>query len=229
MRLGDYMRKNICEPLGMKLTTFQPSQHLAVHNALIGMTLKTPAGELIPTDPVWKPDLKVDTGGAGMYNTPNEYIKILIALLKNDGVLLSPEAVDIMFQPHLEDDKYLSEMVKQLFGMLFTNGVTECQKWNFGLGGILAMEDGPGIVHKGVMSWGGHPNLIWWIDPTGGHCGLYASQLIPPRMQSRLNWPGHLGRHCGMKNSTIWLLDLCHWVAITSRSKTNLPSINVCY
>jgi hypothetical protein len=29
------------------------------------------------------------------------------------------------------------------------------------------------------MTWGGIPNLTWWIDPSVGICGLYASQILP--------------------------------------------------
>jgi CubicO group peptidase (beta-lactamase class C family) len=145
------------------------------------MTLKTPTGELVPTDPVWKQNLKDDLGGGGLYSTPSDYVKLLIALLKKDETLLQPETVAMMFQPQLADDKYINDVVNASpMGPMFTNGLTECKKWNFGLGGILNLEDVLGVANKGAMAWGGLPNLFWWIDPTGGHCGLYASQLMPP-------------------------------------------------
>ena len=51
---------------------------------------------------------------------------------------------------------------------------------DWGLGGMLIEGDFPGWRSKGTMSWGGMPNLIWFIDPKVGICGLYASQILPP-------------------------------------------------
>jgi hypothetical protein len=32
----------------------------------------------------------------------------------------------------------------------------------------------------GSLSWGGYPNLMWWIDRSGGLAGIYGSQVCPP-------------------------------------------------
>ncbi|KAI9737287.1 MAG: hypothetical protein M1818_005820 [Claussenomyces sp. TS43310] len=181
--LGDYMKTHIWEPLGLKMTTFQPSQHQAVLDALCSMTLKTPTGELISTSEFTNHNSQDAQGGGALYSTPSEYIKILVALLKNDGTLLKPETVNIIFESQIPDDKYLIELATESpSALLYTNGISksQCKRWNYGLGGILNKEAVAGVANEGAMSWGGLPNLYWWIDPKGGHCGLYASQLVPP-------------------------------------------------
>lgn len=40
-------------------------------------------------------------GGGGMWASPTEYLKLLQAILKNAGTLLTKETVEDMFKPHL--------------------------------------------------------------------------------------------------------------------------------
>jgi hypothetical protein len=51
---------------------------------------------------------------------------------------------------------------------------------DWGLGGLLMVSDTPNNKQAGTMIWGGMPNLIWWVDPKVGICGLYAGQVLPP-------------------------------------------------
>lgn len=202
------MNAHIWAPLDIKVASFRPKEHELVRSRLCSMTAKTPSGELVPSPPVRKMDNLDDLGGGGLYTSPNEYIKLLTSLLKNDGTLLRPETVMKMFEPQLPDDKYIRGVISDpANGPMFKAGV-ESVKWNFGLGGIINMEDVDGICKKGTMTWGGLPNLFWvspssvatskyafywrpnanalmrdlsqWIDPAAGTCGMYASQLVPP-------------------------------------------------
>ncbi|KIX92079.1 uncharacterized protein Z520_12233 [Fonsecaea multimorphosa CBS 102226] len=180
MTLGQYMKKNIWDPLGMASTSFRLGQNERVRSRLCATTTRTPEGDLVPADPYPNPNPKDDLGGGGLYSSAEDYIKVLISLLKNDGTLLKPETVNMMFTPQLSDEASLVATVTEPgAGPMFRGGV-DSPAWNFGLGGILNMKDVDGICKKGTMSWGGLPNLFWWIDPTAGNCGMYASQIIPP-------------------------------------------------
>jgi len=102
--------------------------------------------------------------------------------LKNDGTLLKKETVDMMFQPQLtpESKEGMAKVlavpeVNQMMGAA-PEGTTR----NWGLGGLLYESSIEGWRTKGTLSWGGMPNLTWWIDPKVGICGLYASQILPP-------------------------------------------------
>lgn len=58
-------------------------------------------------------------------------------------------------------------------------GLARGTKRDWGLGGLLVMQDLEGWRSKGTMTGGGMPNLTW-IDREAGICGLYASQILPP-------------------------------------------------
>ncbi|KIW55396.1 hypothetical protein PV05_07679 [Exophiala xenobiotica] len=180
IRLGDYMKQYIWGPLGMTSTGFRLDQNESIRNHLCATTARTPTGELVASAPYNFQNPVDDLGGGGLHSCPADYIKVLISLLKNDGTLLRPETVKMMFEPQLADPKHLMVMTQDPKGGAMFRGGVDCNTWNFGLGGILTLDDVEGVCKKGTMSWGGLPNLFWWIDPTGGNCGVYASQILPP-------------------------------------------------
>jgi CubicO group peptidase (beta-lactamase class C family) len=161
VRLGEYMKQHIWEPLGMSSTGFRPEENEHIRSHLCATTARTPSGELVPSPSYSSPNPHDDLGGGGLYSSSRDYLKVLIALLKNDGQILKPETVKQMFQPQLEDEKHLLvHVLDPNTGAMFRGGV-ESKAWNFGLGGILNMEDVEGICRKGTLTWGGLPNLFW--------------------------------------------------------------------
>ena len=160
-RLGDYMRKHIWDPLGMSSTGFRITENELIRSRLCATTARSPTGDLIPAKPYPSPNPKDDLGGGGLYSSVADYVKVLVSLLKNDGTLLKPETVRTMFSPQLPDDKHLLATVAPPLGPPMFRAGVESSAWNFGLGGILNMEDVEGICRKGTMTWGGLPNLFW--------------------------------------------------------------------
>ncbi|OAX80599.1 hypothetical protein ACJ72_05062 [Emergomyces africanus] len=179
--LGDYMKENIWKPLGMEHTTFRLPENQAVREKMIGTVTRDSNGRLIPCPCPWPQTTPIDDcAGAGTFSCPSDFIKILISLLKNDGKLLKPATVDEMFKPNLPDNKYLMGLLnipQARFG--FTAGSDAGKQWNWGLGGLLAMEDIPGHWSEGTLAWGGLPNIKWWIDRKRGTCAISAMQLVP--------------------------------------------------
>lgn len=97
-----------------------------------------------------------------MFSSASDYVKVLVSLLKNDGKLLKPESVKQMFEPQLPDAKYIHEVLADPeVNRGMTLGSEMGKQWNWGLGGILAMEDTPGRRSKGTLTWSGMPNLAW--------------------------------------------------------------------
>ncbi|KIW37031.1 uncharacterized protein PV06_10664 [Exophiala oligosperma] len=180
VRLGEYLKRHIWEPLGMTSTGFRIAENDRIRNNLCPTTKRELTGELAPSAPYNHQNPVDDLGGGGLYSSAADYIKLLISLLKNDGTLLKPETTKMMFEPQLADPRHLLVHTQNpKTGGMFRNGV-DSESWNFGLGGILTTAEVPGVCKKGTMSWGGLPNLFWWIDPVAGNCGIYASQLLPP-------------------------------------------------
>jgi CubicO group peptidase (beta-lactamase class C family) len=160
-RLGDYFEKHIFEPLGMKSTGFRLAESGIIRDKLCSTTARTPAGDLVAATPYPNPDPKDDTGGGGLYSSGPDYLKVLVSLLRNDGVLLKPETVHEMFTPQLQDPKHLIHTATEGLGAAMYRGGVDNKAWNFGLGGILNTEDVEGLCKKDTMAWGGLPNLFW--------------------------------------------------------------------
>jgi CubicO group peptidase (beta-lactamase class C family) len=194
--LEEYFRKHIFSVLGMNDTSFYPKTIDNLSERLMQMTSRpSPDGPLIhgsdpgsalshmPLDP------KDEFGGAGLFGTAADFLKLLKSIQRDDGQLLKSETIDLMFQPSISTsstaalrdtlsiDAYATIMApgEPLVG---TPGGGE---WSHGLGGLLGLtekEDGSGLKAP-WMQWGGAPNLKWWIDRKGGSCGIFATQLLP--------------------------------------------------
>ena len=151
-RLSDYCREHIWSPLGMRSTTFRPLEDKNISKNLVTLTNKDATGELTTVPAMRNMSPKDDLGGGGIYSSPNDYIKLLATLLKNNGTLLKPETVDLMFSPQLQDDRYLNENTQGPTGTLFQSGANT-HGHNWGLGGLLNMMDVEGLCYEGTMTW----------------------------------------------------------------------------
>ncbi|KAL3255981.1 hypothetical protein ABHI18_007884 [Aspergillus niger] len=160
VQLGEYMKQHIFDPLGMTLTGFRLAENEHIRDRLCETAQRTPAGKLSMTNPYNALSPADDLGGGGLYSSVADYMKVLISLLKNDGLLLRPDMVMIMFEPQLPDPRpLLAKTQDSKSGAMLRSGI-DCDAWNFGLGGILTTADVEGICRKGTMSWGGLPNLV---------------------------------------------------------------------
>lgn len=183
LTLDDYMRRNIWTPLGMNDTSFHPRDLLHLRERIPGMTIRDEDGKLGPADGDTQTrsfSVVRDAGGGGSASTANDYIKLLISILRNDESILKKPTVDYMFQPQLKDPSHLRKMHANPEAFGLAGNIPPGLKVDFGLGGILNQEMLPTGRSAGGMQWGGYPNLFWWINRTDGICGCYFSQLIPP-------------------------------------------------
>lgn len=165
IKLGEYMRKHIWDPLGMKSTTFHLEEKPDVEARLPDMSARTPTGDLafIPGHVMSHP-ARDDLGGAGSYSSAPDYIKVLASLLRNDGKLLQKQTVDEMFKPQLSPqakETFQKVLTVSEQNDLLTGGMKIGTSVNWGLGGFLVEEDTEGGRRKGSLAWAGLPNLYW--------------------------------------------------------------------
>jgi CubicO group peptidase (beta-lactamase class C family) len=191
--LEEYMNKNIWAPLGVTSMCFFPKQNPAVMRKLVDMsdreggitifgTTCNPEGKMAYTDnTIWNMDTEGCAGGSGGYGAPLDYHKLLHSILTDDEKILKKSTVEEMFKPQLNNagrvaftGKLKIPEINQMYG-----GMPPGTKIDYGIGGQLIMEDLDGRK-KGTMSWGGYPNLIWFIDRVGGMSGIMGSQINPP-------------------------------------------------
>ncbi|KAI1095406.1 beta-lactamase family protein [Rostrohypoxylon terebratum] len=187
LSLEDYMRANIWDPLGAKYLSFFPESNPEMKARMIGMSSKDESGKLVPIPDFMKMfgNKKDIYGGGAGFGSAESYLKILQSLCANDGKVLKKETVDEMFRPQLspEAKKVLNALVggndfwRRIAGNSFD---MDHQVLDYGLGGEIGTKDEVGRRKAGTMTWGGMPNLIWWIDREAGLCGALFTNLMPP-------------------------------------------------
>ncbi|KAI1106770.1 beta-lactamase family protein [Jackrogersella minutella] len=188
LKLEEYMRQNIWVPLNMKHISFAPASIPEIKSRKIGMSLKVEDGKLIPTTDGLLHQYGSQTddvyGGAAGWGSAESYLKLLQTLCANDGRVLKKETVDEMFRPQLSavSKEALNGLLQSndLFRRVAGNSFDmDHQVLDYGLGGEIGTRDEVGRRKAGKLSWGGLPNLIWWIDRESGLCGALFTNLVP--------------------------------------------------
>jgi CubicO group peptidase (beta-lactamase class C family) len=191
--LEAYMRLNIFDVLGMDDTTFHPNDRGNLIKRLMPMTHRVASGELVdgigenpgllvPLDPT------DDFGGAGLFGTAPDYLKLLKSLLHNDGRILKPPSVDALFTPCLTKEQLAMLQFMQSIPEVAAittpgepaHGQPGAGDWTHSVGGMIGLHASDDGLKPGWLRWGGAPNLTWWVDRNGGTCGIFATQLYPP-------------------------------------------------
>lgn len=171
-------------PLSIKNITFWPDNNVELKDRVPGLTVRAPEGKLVPfTQPFINTGSKDCFGGSGAYATMQDFLKVQHSILANDAKLLKSATVEMMFQPQLSPESKhalndwlsYSPMAHMMIGEFKPE--IEC---NWGLGGILFMQDDMGKRKQGTLSWGGIANSFWVIDPAAGLALTFGTQVLPP-------------------------------------------------
>jgi CubicO group peptidase (beta-lactamase class C family) len=190
--LETYMRRNIFDVLGMRDTSFHVS-HNNMHERLMPVATRSSPSEPLAdsdgSDSIMKQpvDAKDEYGGAGLFGTAEDYIKLLKSILRDDGKLLTSQSVQIMFTPSLSTSTQASLhnnlSIPNLARILIPGepviGTEGAGTWNHSLGGLIGLHESDAGFEPGWLQWVGGPNLKWWIDRGSGTCGIFATQLLP--------------------------------------------------
>ncbi|KZP27299.1 beta-lactamase/transpeptidase-like protein [Athelia psychrophila] len=181
--LEAYMQQHIWDPLGIQDITFHLEKKPRVKENLVEMTARVAeSGFLIPAENEYIPEkIKIEQGGAGLWGSAPEYLKVLASILRDDGKLVNSATITEMFKPQLgpASQEAWMKMLRAMDSTLTVNAASSTE-FSWGLGGQYNLDDMPeGRRKKGSLAGGGLPNLFWWIDPAAGVAGLYASQVIP--------------------------------------------------
>ena len=180
-KLGAYLKANLFEPLGMSDTAFKISDAMRRRQAKIHQRGDddgfTPLHDLeIPQAP------EFEMGGGGLYGTMQDYAKFVRMMLNQgraDGQqVLEPETVAQMSTNQMGDCRVC--MLKSALPPLsndaeFFPGMPK----TWGLSFMINTERAPTGRSPGSLAWGGLANSYFWIDPTVGVGGVYATQVLP--------------------------------------------------
>ena len=180
-KLGAYLKANVFEPLGMQDTAFKMTDDMRRRQAKIHQRGEddslTPLLELeIPQEP------EFEMGGGGLYGTMQDYLKFVRMILNQgraDGQqVLKPETVAKMSANQMGDCRVC--MLKSALPPLsndaeFFPGMPK----TWGLSFMINTERAPTGRSPGSLAWAGLANSYFWIDPTAGIGGVYATQVLP--------------------------------------------------
>ncbi len=186
MSFGEFLKKRLFTPLGMKDTGFIVPKDKLDRFAQIYSPEGTSEGSDLflrrntSTKLVRSPE-RIDEGymegatfeggGGGMVSTARDYLRFSQMMLNGgelDGVrILSPKTVELMTTNHLGD-------LPMGFGR---TGV------GFGLGFAVTLNQGDigELGSTGEYNWGGAAGTKFWIDPQENLIGLFMVQSIPHR------------------------------------------------
>ncbi|KFG84866.1 hypothetical protein MANI_022371 [Metarhizium anisopliae] len=196
-KLNEYIQENICKPLGLEQLTMFPTEQMKKH--LVYMHQRGTDGKLSRRDHLQRRNLTATTaeqqkaifnsGGAGMFAKPQEYCRVLAALL-NDGTcprtgakILEKSTVDEMFTNQIPQFPQFGrqglpaskpELVNPVPDIYPTPG-NPPQGWGL----TFMLNGGPTGRSDTTGWWAGIANVFFWADRENGIGGMVCSQILP--------------------------------------------------
>ena len=177
--LGQYLKANILDPLGMHSTAFYINDDM--RKRLATTHLRGPDGKLavFPFEIPQAPEFEM--GGGGLYGTAGDYLKFLRMVL-NYGQLageriLTPEGTAALGMNHMGDCRVynLKAAIPLTNDAEFFPGIEKSWSLAFQINHEAAPTGRP----AGGMMWAGLANSYFWVDQTNGLAGVYISQIFP--------------------------------------------------
>ncbi|CAN7553932.1 serine hydrolase [Pseudorhodoferax sp. LjRoot39] len=178
--LGEFMRRNLWEPLGMHDTDFRIAP--SMRERLAGVHLRGADGQFAPFPFELTQEPEFQMGGGGLYSTVGDYtrfMRMVLNLGQLDGErVLKPETV----QHHLMLNQSGNCHVRLLKAAIpltadaeFFPGVRK--RWSL----AFQINEAPTFTGRpaGSLSWAGLANSFYWIDPQTGIAGVLATQTFP--------------------------------------------------
>jgi CubicO group peptidase (beta-lactamase class C family) len=155
-----FLRQRIFEPLGMKDTSFYPTDDRK--SRVVTLYLRGPKGLERNDGPPTLGSRTLLSGGAGLWSTAEDYLQFAQMLLNGGELggkrLLSPRTVDLMASNHTKDLFSKYEGNPSFFGP---------KGMGFGLGVEVVLDPIEGGQRRSVGSfgWYGAYGTHFWVDP----------------------------------------------------------------
>lgn len=180
LTLGEFMRQNLWEPLGMTSTGFHITPDM--RQRLAGVHLRGEDGAFAPFPFEITQEPEFHMGGGALYSTIGDYarfMRMVLNLGQLDGErVLKPETV----VSHLMLNQIGNARVSLLKAAIPLTADAEFfpglrKRWSLAF--QTNEEQAPTGRPAGSLSWAGLANSFFWIDPHTGIAGLLATQTFP--------------------------------------------------
>jgi CubicO group peptidase (beta-lactamase class C family) len=181
MRLSQYIKQNITDPLGMASTAFKITPEMRARLAKVhqrgedGAKLTVTAFE-VPQEP------EFEAGGGGLYSTANDYQRFMRMILNggrgNGNQILKPETVALMSRNAMGSLRVRMLPTQNLVltrDAEFFPGIPK----TWGLSFMINEETAPTGRSAGSLAWAGLANTYFWIDPKKNIAALIMMQVLP--------------------------------------------------
>ena len=179
-KLGQYMKNNIFDPLGMDSTAFKISPDMRKRLAKVHQHRVDGSYQPLDVEVPQEPEFEI--GGGGLYSSAEDYAKFVRVFLNggagNGHRILEPQTVDLMSRNamgEIEVTKLRSEIPDLSNDAEFFPGVPK----TWGLSFMINQELAPTGRSAGSLAWGGLANTYYWIDRSKGVAGVYVTQVLP--------------------------------------------------
>ena len=207
-RLGQYLKDNIFDPLGMNDTAFKIGE--AQRQRLAKIHARTPDG-LVATDTEIPQEPEFEMGGGGLYGTVGDYPKFAQVFLHDgtfNGVqILKPETVKLMGQNAAGEVRVRPLKTAQ---PPISNDVDFIDGMQWGLSFLINPEPLPSGRSAGSLAWAGPGELliIGSIPRKASRASMRRrscrSSTRSPRRPSRRSRRRCIGRFSRSERTSIW-------------------------
>ena len=176
MKLEEYFKKNIFEPLNMEDTSFSCPQEKV--DRLASLYEHVPNGEPRLLEIPFL-NTKMASGGGGLFSTMADYHNFCSMLLNqgefNGKRLIGRKTLELMTVNHLPNNQDLTEMSESAFSETPYAGV------GFGLGFSVMLDPAKSQTTSdiGEYGWGGAASTVFMINPKEDMFIIFLTQLLP--------------------------------------------------
>jgi len=181
MKLGDYFKANIFDPLGMPDSGFiidrSKADRLADNYAY--RPGKEPRLIEAAKESRLFDEANFHSGGGGLVSTIADYHRFCTMLLNKgelDGArIVAPKTLDLMTANHLPGGADLTDMSQSMFSEANNAGT------GFGLGFATVIDPAKTLMpaSKGEFYWGGAYSTAFFVDPVERITMVFMTQLYP--------------------------------------------------
>ncbi|RMA82085.1 serine hydrolase domain-containing protein [Umboniibacter marinipuniceus] len=178
--LGEFMQREIFQPLGMSHTGFQYTGPTGRMTSCYQYTDEDPLKLFDHYDnSLFSQTPRAHSGGGGLVSTSADYLKFMRMLLNNGRhesfQIIAPKTLEYMRLNHLPNGASIADMSIGSFSEVRYQGT------GYGLGfSSLFDVTASGVVgSEGEYGWGGMASTNFWIDPEEQFGVLLLTQLIP--------------------------------------------------
>lgn len=180
MRLGDYMRTHIFEPLGLTDSGFD----IPDADRLAALYSRTTTGGIEPSpfSPGSGPEREFDAGGSGLFSTAPDYFRFIRMIMNGgilDGARILGEAGIALMSINQVGSMPAGATTSTLAALANAYDPFPGMTCGWSLGFLVNPEPGPNGRSAGSLSWAGLPNCYYWLDRSADVAGVLLAQLLP--------------------------------------------------